>query len=238
MGGPEAAFTGAAIKAGVDVIVRVVPKGFEWIKSWWLGKEFLIVGQARAGKTTFREYFQYGLFEDIKDTPETADIESSERFDVGIGRNSALQLIISSAVDIPGQVGAVAHANLVFDRNPHALIIVLDLTTPLQGKPDRASAAWLTRFCKRLEVKWRVNRKRSNRLKSIILVMNKADKVQSQTIDARKQVYLKIIEAELQDARGRVEDIPIMPCCIVSNPEGTKMVDAVISQLARAFARS
>jgi GTPase SAR1 family protein len=239
MTGVEAAAAGAAFKAGVDLIFRAAPKGFAFVKSWWIGKEILIIGQARAGKTTFREYLQYDIFEDVKDTIETPDIEPSARFNLELGKNSSLGLIISTAVDIPGQVGAVAHANLAFERNPHALLIVLDLTTPLQGEPDRASAAWLMRFCRRYEARWRSNRRRKNRIKSVIIVMNKADKMDEQIIANKKQEYQNIINTELRDARGSmIQEIAIMPCSVVTNPRGKMLVDSVIRQLAISFTRS
>src|SRR5260221_5989464 len=164
-------------KAAIEIVVKGAPRGFALARSWWLGKEILIIGQARAGKTTFREYLQYGFFEDARENEETPDVEPTGRFDLAIGRDFALKLIVSSAVDSPGQVGPVAHANLAFQRNAHALIILLDLTTPLQREPDRASAAWLSRFCRRYDALWRANRSRKNRVRSIVVVMSKADRV-------------------------------------------------------------
>ena len=226
------------ISKAVDVVVRAVPRGFSRVKSWWLGKEILIIGQARAGKTTFRDYLEYGIFEDERETQETAEIEATERFDVGVGRNQALQLVISSALDIPGQVGATEHANLAFARNPHALIIVLDQTTPLTGEPDRASAAWLSRFCRRYEAKWRANRGRRHRIKSVVVLMNKADKVDPSVVTVAKQAYEKIITDELRDARGKMlADVEVLPCSVVTNPKKTALVDSVISEIAKAFGR-
>jgi GTPase SAR1 family protein len=228
-------FLGPAVEIGL----WAVPKGFALVRSWWAGKEILVIGQARAGKTTFRDYLQYGLFEDAKDTAETPDIEPTDRFDVGIGRDAALKLIVSTAVDCPGQVGAVEHANLAFERNPHALIIVLDLTTPLLGEPDRASASWLTRFCKRYEAMWRVNRKRRNRIKSIIVVMNKVDRMDQATVENHKQEYRRIVDTELRDARGTmIAEIAVLPCSVVTNPQEKKLVDGVIAHLAKGLAKS
>jgi GTPase SAR1 family protein len=232
--------TGAEfVGPGLEVAGWAIPKGFALARSWWIGKEILIIGQPRAGKTTFRDYLQYGLFEATKETEETPEIEPSDRFDVGSIGNGTLRLVVSSAVDVPGQVGAVAQANWAFERNPHALIVFLDLTTPLDGEPDRASGAWLLRFCKRYESKWRVDRKRNNRLNSIIVVMNKADKVDEPTIAVHAKAYRDTVERELKDAKGRMSNgVATMPCSVVENPKGTKLVDSVIAQLAKAFKRA
>jgi GTPase SAR1 family protein len=233
--GPE---IGTAIKAA-EVISRGVPKGYELVKSWWTAREFLVVGQARAGKTTFCEYLKLGYFEDVRRTEETPEVERSGRFNIELGRDKALKLVVSNAVDIPGQVGAVEHANLAFTRNPHALIVILDLTTPLQGEPDRASGDWLRRFCKRLETKWRVNVKRKNRLAAMVVVMNKQDASSSEQVATAEALYRKILEEELRDARGRISgEIPVLPSIMVTNSDGPKLVDAVIRELARSLARS
>jgi hypothetical protein len=74
---------------------------------------------------------------------------------------------------------------------------------------------------------------------SMIVVMNKTDKAQEQTIAAARREFRKILDQELRDARGRMlEEIAIMPCTMVTNLEGTKAIDAVIAHLAKSLARS
>jgi GTPase SAR1 family protein len=224
----------------VEGIKWAAPKGWGLLKSWWLGKEILIVGQARAGKTTLRNYLQLGEFDDAVETEETPEIEETERFQVTVGNRSALKLFVSRAIDSPGQVGAVEHANYAYDRNPHALIIVLDLTTPFEGEPDRASGAWLRRFCKRYETLWRANPKnKKNRVKAIMVLMNKADKLDQGTIPERTKEYRDIVDSELKDAKGKITgSVGVFPCSVVTNPEGEKLVNRVVDHLTKAVARS
>jgi GTPase SAR1 family protein len=231
-------FAGPVIKE----VIHQLPTGYALLKSWLTGKQVLIIGQPRAGKTTFREYLEYGLFDDEKPTQETAEIEATRRVNLGIGRDSRLKLNISAALDTPGQVGAVEHANLAFERNPHALLIVLDLTKDLEGEPDRASATWLKRFCKRYEAKWRVDRKRKSRLQAMIVIMSKADRVDQAVMAERRNAFQKTLNDELRDAKGKIlGDIPVLPCSMVANtitnPSGTKMMDAVIAELAKTVSR-
>ena len=226
------------LKVGIAVIQRTVPTGIAFIKSWLKGKKVMVVGQSRSGKTTFIDYFQYGLFEDEKETFKTADVIKGARFNVKVGRDSALEVSVQSAIDVPGQVGATAHANEVIKNNPHAVIILTDLTTPLNGASDRASAAWLKEFCRRLESEWRAQKGKKNRIKTIIVLMNKRDKVNNSILGKRKQALRKILNAELHDARGQMrEDIPIMPTVLVTNPDSTKSVDTVIAHLAKTLTR-
>lgn len=236
MSGVEAGAT--LLKVGMTMMERAVPGGIALLKSWFKGKEIMVVGQARAGKTTFIDYLQYGLFEDEKETGKTLDVTSSARFNVKMGRDAALELMISAVVDVPGQVGPVEHAKLVFEKRPQAVIIFTDLTRPLKGDAERASSIWVQEFCRTLESRWRANKKRKNRIKSIILVMNKSDKVDEKKLASSKQSYRKILDAELRDARGRMlDDIAIMPCVLVTNPDGTKAADSIIAHLAKALVR-
>jgi len=117
MGGTEAAL----LKVGVAVIQRAAPKGISLIKAWFKGKLVIVVGQARAGKTTFLDYLQYGFFSDEKETFKTDVITPSARFDVKLGRNAELELSVQSVVDVPGQPGATFHADLIHKRKPHAV---------------------------------------------------------------------------------------------------------------------
>ncbi len=236
MAGIEAGAT--LLKVGVAVIQRIAPSGIALFKSWLKGKEIMIVGQARSGKTTFVDYLQYGLFEDEKDTDRTIDAVRSARFNVKMGRDATLELTVRSVIDVPGHAGPVEHAKLVFERRPHALIIFTDLTRPLKGDSERASAVWIREFCLALEARWRANRKRKNRITTIILVMNKSDKAEEKKIASWKQAFRRIVDAELREARGQMlEEIAIIPCALVTNPEGTKAVDSLIAHLAKALAR-
>jgi len=217
---------------------RVVPSGIALITSWIKGKEIMVVGQARAGKTTFVQYLQYGIFDDEKETEKTKRTKYTPRFNVKMGRDGALELVVESAVDLQGQIGPIEHANMVFDHKPDAVIIFTDLTTPLRGEPDRASAAWIEEFCEQLESRWRAKKHRSNPLKSLIVVMNKCDKVDGKLIERRRREFKKILKANLNHALGRMEDlIEIIPCSVVTNPDGTKKVDSLITQLAIALAK-
>jgi hypothetical protein len=55
------ATSGIALKVGIEVLNRVTPKGYAWVKSKIVGRDILVVGQARAGKTSLQRYLQYGL---------------------------------------------------------------------------------------------------------------------------------------------------------------------------------
>jgi hypothetical protein len=51
---------------------------------WW-GKEVIVVGQDRGGKTCIRNYLRYVILEDERDTPKTHDPARMGSFEVGLG---------------------------------------------------------------------------------------------------------------------------------------------------------
>lgn len=223
-------FTPTIVKLG-GTIISQAPKGLKYIKSLLTGKTIIIVGQERAGKTTFLEYFQYGFFEDEKDTSETYDITPSVRFDVKLGRNETLELSVKTVIDVPGQIGANFQAKEIYEQKPHAILIFIDVDRPL-----KSSKEWLTNFCRRLETYWRANNNKKNRVKSIILVLNKKDKTDAKTIEARKKGFQKIIDVELKESKGNMlDEISVIPTVMVNNQEGTKSADQLITHLAKAL---
>lgn len=236
--GTESVAGPIAVRVGVAIIQRLAPSGITLVKSWLKGKEILVVGQSRAGKTTFIDYLQYGLFEAEKHTEKTTDHVYSPRFNIKIGRDSALELFVKRTVDIPGQWGAVKHADIAFDRNPHVLVVMVDATAPLRANDDRSASMWLKEFIKRLELKWRIKKTRSNRMKVMVVLMNKSDKANSGKLANLEQRIRQILDAEFREGRGKMkEDVAIMQSCMVINPKKTQEVDSVISFIAKALAK-
>lgn len=223
-------FAPTIVKVG-GTIISQAPKGLKYIKSLFTGKTIIIVGQKRAGKSTFIDYFQYGFFEDEKETAKTYLSTPSVRFDIKLGRNETLEISIKTAVDVAGQNSPSFQAKEIFDLKPHAILIFLDLTCP--AKP---AGEWLAEFCERLETYWRANKSKRNRVKSIILVLNKKDKTDAKTVETRTKAFLKILNSELKEARGKMlDEITIVPTVMVNNADGTKSADSLITHLAKAL---
>ncbi len=227
-----AAAQATLLKTSASALVRTAPSVYEFARHWWTGKLILAIGQARAGKTTFRHYLEHCWFDDQQPTAKTRKVEKSDRFTVSMGRDSRLRIAVQSVEDFPGQTGPVHHARLAYNKAPHAIMIFLDQRRPLEGKTQAASATWLDEFCQEYEHHWRGRTNR--RLKSVIVVMNKLDRLCEPGLPVRRARYRQIIRDEFRNCRGRMESpISFMPCVMVTNPDGTKLVDQIIAQLAR-----
>jgi hypothetical protein len=156
----------ALLKFGVGVMERSTGSLIARAVRWLRGNSVLLVGQARGGKTSFRDYLRYGFLDDEKPTEKTHDVTTTGAFKIDLGRDKELQLIFRSLKELPGQYGPVAHANLAFEHRPHALIVMSDLTAPLTGEPEKVASTWLEEFCKHLETRWRAAGGKRNRLRS------------------------------------------------------------------------
>src|SRR5690242_3944419 len=100
MTGLEAAAGGAVVKL---IVERGVPKGFALARVVFQGKTIMLVGPARSGKTTFISYLQHGIFQDPQDIPRTYDPVDSSHFNLRLGPNKTLDVIVKTVVDLPGQ---------------------------------------------------------------------------------------------------------------------------------------
>lgn len=226
-----------AAELGVEIAARLGPMGLKWIWRRLRGKVILVVGAPEVGKTTFIEYLCWDVFRSERYTSRTIHIEKTPGFDLEMGHNTMFTISIRMMVDFPGNIGAVLQADEVFERNPHAIIIFTDLTDSAT-KPVDAPGIWLRDFCRHLETLWRRDgRKRRNRIKVMIVVMNKSDKIKDmQILKDRQDLLQRIIDTELRDARGRmIEEITVMPCALVPNPKQEEEAQNIILHLAKGL---
>jgi energy-coupling factor transporter ATP-binding protein EcfA2 len=227
---------GAAATVAKVVIEKVGPAGVAFVKSLISGKIVMVVGPPRAGKSTFVDYMQFGIFQHEQETHKTYEPLRGPKFKLRVGATNSLEVLVKTTVDIPGQYNEVQLANEVYNQRPHALVIVLDLSAPLHGSDGTAD--WLTAFCTRLDQCWQSAKQSRNRLRSVIVAMNKLDLVDRSVVVEGEKVFKDIVAQHFKAARGRnMDDVVFRATVMVDNPDGTKWVDAVLVDLAIATTR-
>lgn len=218
---------------GTKPIKRISPRRISWLSTYATGKELLLLGPSGAGKTTFAEYLRLGVLQPEGKQEMTYAITKSPTFSIRMGRDRDLMLKVRRAVDPPGQVGPLEHANLVGRRKPHAAVIMLDAS-----KTVSATISWLRLFCDRLDTVLRKKRSVKRKLSEIVVVLNKRDKINNTKFGKVKRGVQKVVGDYLSVVLGteRARSIPVLGCTSVRTKRRTLSIDKVISDLTERLA--
>ncbi|GAA5510027.1 GTPase domain-containing protein [Novipirellula caenicola] len=223
------------VSVGVEVIRRTVPSGLKWLSAYARGVEMLIVGPGDVGKTSISDYLQFGMLETYQQHEKTLEIQNSKTFQISIGRDEALKLRVRRTIDVPGQTGPVEHANLVRERRPHCVLIVLD-----SSKPIDTVSRWLSPFCERLDHIYREDSRLLKKNRGLFVALNKRDAVRRTTdFDARQRHVKKCLVNGLGDVIGKqsAKAIPVMPTIAVQSRDGSELLDSLIRKVAKQVSR-
>lgn len=234
--GIEGPIAGGLIKVAID---RAGRPGIAKLFSVLRGKTLMVIGPRASGKSTFLNYVRYGVFQHEQDAQSTYRPQNIQDFRLAIGQDKALTVSIRKAIDIPGQWNSKDLADDVFERRPHALVVMLDLSAPLEDPNDsRSTAIWLRQFCTEAEVRAHASKARKNRLRVIVVVLNKADLVSDEEFAEKRQVFEKIIDNGWKTARGQHHADPIFRRCVaVKNQDGTQWIDSILVDIGTGLVR-
>jgi GTPase SAR1 family protein len=210
--------------------VKVAAFGLRKASEWYRGFDILILGQERSGKSTLYNFLRLRLLgQDGVDTdPTVVDVNSgvfSFEWQTDAG---PLSLAFRNVGDRSGQIGPHRHAEMLVNKKPHLVIIVLDISSPEVADQLNASyIQWFRYFCTYINNllinKERKARKVNSKLRSILVILNKIDKLDPGTatnkIDNAKENIRNIMNQHLSGRFGyRVNYFPILPCVMVENP--------------------
>ncbi len=217
----------------VEMMRRTLVTWFSRLTTYARGKEILIVGPGSAGKTKFAQYLCWGALDAEGRRDMTYGVTASPAFALEIGREQGLTLRVRRAVDTPGQVGPHLHANLVGRRKPHAVIVMLDCTSS-----TLATLRWLGLFCNSLDTVLRRGSYAARKLSTIVVLLNKRDKIDDAESDELRQEVRRVLNQYLSVPLGveRANSIPILDCVSVQTGQGTTLIDGVIAQLTERLA--
>jgi GTPase SAR1 family protein len=203
---------------------------------YFAGKRLVIVGPSGAGKTTFMDYMRYEMFHPEEPPRSTVRPRKKKNFKFALGAKGLLVASIKQAVDMPGQPDPGWVAQEALRDRPHALVIVLDATAPIDGPDDqRATGPWLRKFCRAAEQLAREARPRRNRLRTVVVALNKADKVSDDEFREKERRCLELLDENWRASPSGAPDPSLLKCISViapDRPDGTRWIDAVLSDIA------
>lgn len=224
------------VKLGISALTRSAPKGIGWIVTYAGGANILLLGPKAAGKTSFADYLEFGVIEDENYHISTVDSRRSGLHKIQVGKDKSLDLKVRSTTDIPGQLNGDGHANTLRDERPHAAIVFLDGT-----KKQSEIIAWVDDFCSRLEAILMEDTRLRKKLRTLIFVLNKRDKLTDKEYASRKSAISKAVKDGLSGALGkeRAAKVQIMPCVSVSTEKyGVSLIDKLIEKLAKELKKN
>jgi GTPase SAR1 family protein len=230
--------TAVAVEVGLEVLKRTVPKGIQYLVQRFRGNKILIVGQPRAGKSSFSRYMKTGYFADQLPPPPRTEMKDAvtPAFTVKMGKDDSVQLEVSKVTDVIGQATGQDHADKFRRYGPHAMLVLLNAEGNWDGDNEYCAGFYLDEFLGHLALRLSKSPRRKDKLKSLVVVVNKLDKC-----DPKKRTEF------LANAKGRVQehlksvygpktkDIPVMPCILMSG-DTERTADKIITTVALALA--
>jgi len=219
---------------GVDGARRRAPRGVSRLITYAKGKEILVLGPASAGKTHFGEYLRLGALGREGERKMTFHVTKSPVFTIRVGKDGGRLLNVRRAVDTPGQVGPIQHANLVGHRKPNGVILVLDCSQTVS-----TTVRWVDLFSDRLDTVLRRGSAARRKLRAVLVLLNKRDKIGDRKCERLKEGVAELLDRHLSVVLGRkrAHAIPILECIAVQTEEGTVLIDAVVGRLAEGLGK-
>jgi predicted GTPase len=223
--------TAIAIRVGIAVLNRVTPTGLAWLKTKLVGRDILVVGQPRAGKTSLVRYLHHGVFAE-PETEKTRKIKITAAFNVKIGRNESLQMQVRKAIDSVGQVAAEKHVELAASYRPHIMVIVLDVSGPWEGANEHAARYYLSEFfeyfTQAFTSKYLIRRK----LKGVFIVLNKRDKITGKKLLSFSSKCKQLLENKLVPLGPFAKNVIIVDCSFLEDFDAGSSANSLIQKIA------
>ena len=215
----------------IRAVGRAAPKGVARLRTYAKGREILVVGPSSAGKSKFAQYLRLGTLDPEGLREMTYHISKSPTFTIYVSSDGRLALNVRRAVDTPGQTGPIQHATLIGKRKPHAVVVLLDSTRSLS-----ATVKWLRLFANRLDTVLRRGRYTKRKLREIVVLLNKRDKIANDAFRELSEDVREELDRYLAVPLGkqRAAAIPIFECICIQTPQGSDLIDTVITYPRRA----
>ncbi|MGP0088634.1 MAG: GTPase domain-containing protein [Xanthobacteraceae bacterium] len=225
-----------AVKVGVEVLTKVAPKGIAWLSAQMFGMTLLVIGERRAGKSSFVNYFEYGvLLSKGTRTPRTQEIRDTASFDLSIGRDKALRMSVRKATDTRGHDTPKEQAALVVRRKPTVLMIFLDVSRDWDASDEDYGYLYLKKVLEELNSKTIRSKGVSNNLKHLCIVLNKADEVDATEYQKKVRSVKGILRAFGAPNWGPgKDDIAIYRCISIDHDEALQLLDGILKSIVVA----
>lgn len=163
------------LSVSIESLVEAGEKAVRWIIARTVGARILIVGPSQAGKTAFFDYLSYSYLGPESDHVSTFNETRSPTISKPADPAGRLRLNVKGSWDQPGQWGPMAHASIIEERRPNAILVMLDATTPVPR-----TRSWPKEFCLHVDRVYSQAPSTKQELRSMVVCLNKRDKVKNE----------------------------------------------------------
>jgi hypothetical protein len=226
---PELAVVGAEI--GFEILEKVVPKGFAWVRTKFFGEKIMAIGEPRAGKTSFIRYLAYGLLFPMGPVERTTRERHTVAFEIGIGRDRAMRMSVSKGIDTSGHSEVRDQIRGVVRRKPTILLIFLNGGRPWPDD-DEDGIGYLTRVLEELNKTCARNDSFAQSLKHVAVVLNKIDLLNDNEVNVRLRKIRECIRAFRSPSfADRADSVAIYKCISVEHDTAKRILDSTIKSI-------
>lgn len=226
-----------AIDVGISTLERLGPTGIMWVRTKILGNKILCVGPTEAGKTSFSDYLAFGTLEQEGEHVKTLSDYDSPHLAINMGKNKSLQLRVKAVSDVRGHIGPEEHAKLVGEKRPHSIVVVFDASSTKIAEIED----WLKKFFDHLNDVLDKQTKIKRKVKSIVCVLNKYDRLKEddfKKIKAKAQKEFRRCMASVFSNEMSRRSI-VMPCVSVEvEGIGSTLIDKVVERIGKELTKS
>jgi hypothetical protein len=224
------------------ILLREAPKAISWIETLIRGQKIMVVGPPGVGKSSFIEFLRWGtpVATETSPPPTGETLVAHRVFRVKLGRDSQLELKVSSILDTSGHAGPTSSAKEIIRIKPSLLVIIASASDPFEVADGAGYSfeSWLEFFVDGLS---ELPEKKLNKvLSNTFILVNKADLVHPDVAEEYRAKARGLLLRMLPNGKvsRQVRRIPVMSISLLDNDKHITSVNKAIEEMAKAIARN
>jgi hypothetical protein len=194
----------------------------------------IAVGEQKAGKSSFIRYLAYGVLLPQQRTRRTLKNQQTAAFELGIGRDRAMRMSVSKAIDTTAHTGLQSQVSIVRKRRPTILLIFLDASNKWSEDSDGVGIDYLTSFLGDLDKICLRDERIAATFKHVAVVLNKIDLISAGETQARLKAIRQCVKSFRAPNWGEANDVSIYQCISVEHPNAALLLGQLIKHVMSA----